>query len=680
MPFPKGFLWGGATAANHCEGGYDEGGRGLANVDVIPHGPERNDVSRGLRRMLDFEPGYYYPAQTGIDFYHRYREDIALFAEMGFKVFRLSIAWSRIFPNGDEEEPNEAGLAFYEDVFRCCREHGIEPLVTITHFDCPIHLVKKYGAWRNRTLIELYKRLVTVLFNRYRGLVRWWITFNEMNMILHRPFMGAGIVLEPGENAREAEYRAAHNELVASAWATKIAHEVDPENKVGCMLAAGSYYPYSCRPEDVRAAQVKNQEDLFFVDVQARGHYPGYALKMLEREGIDVGMTAEDERILAENTVDFISGIFQPILGPLAAAGIMKGLLALITYFVPAFANDGLYTLLYTVADGFFYFLPVALAFSAARKFRMNEFTGVAIGVALLYPTMVALTSGEALGSIDLGVAGTFSWYATALGVPIIMPVSGYVSSVIPVLLMVWFGSIIERWLKSWMPAALKMFLVPLATMTVSIVLGYLVIGPVATLITNLLSAAFSFIFQLPVVGSVLGSALVGGLWMCLVIFGFHWSLIPISIMNLNTLGHDSVLAATIGHGFALGAVIFAMYLRNKDERFRGIALPAMISAFFFGVTEPGIYGIALPNKRAFVVACLSSAVGGAIVGMTGALMYISGGLGVFNLLNFIDGTPGGAGISHMIFAIIASLVSAVLAFVIEFITYRPNDDEEGAC
>ena len=680
MPFPKGFLWGGATAANQCEGGYDEGGRGLANVDVIPHGPERNDVSRGLRRMLDFEPGYYYPAQTGIDFYHRYREDIALFAEMGFKVFRLSIAWSRIFPNGDEEEPNEAGLAFYEDVFRCCREHGIEPLVTITHFDCPIHLVKKYGAWRNRTLIELYKRLVTVLFNRYRGLVRWWITFNEMNMILHRPFMGAGIVLEPGENAREAEYRAAHNELVASAWATKIAHEVDPENKVGCMLAAGSYYPYSCRPEDVRAAQVKNQEDLFFVDVQARGHYPGYALKMLEREGIDVGMTAEDERILAENTVDFISGIFQPILGPLAAAGIMKGLLALITYFVPAFANDGLYTLLYTVADGFFYFLPVALAFSAARKFRMNEFTGVAIGVALLYPTMVALTSGEALGSIDLGVAGTFSWYATALGVPIIMPVSGYVSSVIPVLLMVWFGSIIERWLKSWMPAALKMFLVPLATMTVSIVLGYLVIGPVATLITNLLSAAFSFIFQLPVVGSVLGSALVGGLWMCLVIFGFHWSLIPISIMNLNTLGHDSVLAATIGHGFALGAVIFAMYLRNKDERFRGIALPAMISAFFFGVTEPGIYGIALPNKRAFVVACLSSAVGGAIVGMTGALMYISGGLGVFNLLNFIDGTPGGAGISHMIFAIIASLVSTVLAFVIEFITYRPNDDEEGAC
>lgn len=405
---------------------------------------------------------------------------------------------------------------------------------------------------------------------------------------------------------------------------------------------------------------------------------------VLEAGGLSGSAGADDEpqgeKTVASVIIDLISGIFQPILGPLAAAGIMKGLLALITYFVPGFANDGLYTLLYTVADGFFYFLPVALAFSAARKFRMNEFTGVAIGVALVYPTMVALTSGEVLGSIDLGVAGTFSWYATALGIPIIMPASGYVSSVIPVLLMVWFGSVLERWLKSWMPAALKIFLVPLATMTVSIVLGYLVIGPVATLITNLLSAAFSFIFQLPVVGAVLGSALVGGLWMCLVIFGFHWSLIPISIMNLNTLGHDYVLAATIGHGFALGAVIFAMYLRNKDERFRGVALPAMISAFFFGVTEPGIYGVALPNKRALVVACLSSAVGGAVVGMTGALMYISGGLGVFNLLNFIDETPGGAGISHMIFAIVASLISAVLAFVIEFITYRPNDNEEGAC
>ena len=307
MGFPEGFLWGGATAANQCEGACDEGGRGRANVDVIPHGEARWEVMAGERRMLDFEDGYYYPARTAIDMYHRYKEDIALFAEMGFKVYRLSIAWSRIFPQGDEAEPNEEGLAFYEDLFRECRRQGIEPLVTITHFDLPVHLIEKYGGWRSRTLIELYKRLVKVLFLRYHGLVRYWLTFNEINMILHLPFMGAGLVFGEGEDREATEYLAAHNELVASAWATKIAHEVDPDLRVGCMLAAGACYPHSCRPEDVREAQVASQKNFFFVDVQSRGYYPGYALRFLERRGIDVGMTAEDERILRENTADFIS-------------------------------------------------------------------------------------------------------------------------------------------------------------------------------------------------------------------------------------------------------------------------------------------------------------------------------------------------------------------------------------
>nr|WP_273190445.1 family 1 glycosylhydrolase [Enorma phocaeensis] len=150
MAFPEGFLWGGGTAANQCEGAYDEGGRGLANVDVIPHGEIRGAVMRGERKMLGFEDGYYYPAKVGIDMYHRYKEDIALLGEMGFKTYRLSIAWTRIFPNGDDPEPNEEGLAFYEDLFRECRKHGIEPLVTITHFDCPVHLITEYGGWRNR--------------------------------------------------------------------------------------------------------------------------------------------------------------------------------------------------------------------------------------------------------------------------------------------------------------------------------------------------------------------------------------------------------------------------------------------------------------------------------------------------------------------------------------------------
>lgn len=307
MAFRNDFLWGGATAANQCEGAYNVDGRGLANVDVAPHGPERYAVVSGQRKMLDFEDGYYYPAQTGIDFYHHYKEDIALFAEMGFKTFRMSLAWTRIFPNGDETEPNEAGLAFYEDVFRECQKHGIEPLVTITHFDCPIHLIKEYGGWRNRKLIDFYKNLATTIFTRYKGLVKYWLTFNEINMILHLPFMGAGLVFEEGENKEAVEYLAAHNELIASAWATKIAHEIDPEVKIGCMLAAGTYYPYSCRPGDVRQAQLDNQDNYFFVDVQSRGYYPAYAVKKLERLGIDVGMTDEDREILAANTVDFIS-------------------------------------------------------------------------------------------------------------------------------------------------------------------------------------------------------------------------------------------------------------------------------------------------------------------------------------------------------------------------------------
>ena len=185
MGFPKGFLWGGATAANQCEGGYQAGGRGLANVDIIPHGKDRYFAMSGHMTNLEPDTEHFYPAMEAIDMYHHWKEDIALFAQMGFKTYRMSIAWSRIFPNGDEEEPNEEGLKFYENIFKECQKHGIEPLVTITHFDCPIHLIKTYGGWKNRKLIDFYKRLVTVLFTRYKGLVKYWLTFNEINVILH---------------------------------------------------------------------------------------------------------------------------------------------------------------------------------------------------------------------------------------------------------------------------------------------------------------------------------------------------------------------------------------------------------------------------------------------------------------------------------------------------------------
>ncbi|EOI00761.1 6-phospho-beta-glucosidase [Enterococcus haemoperoxidus ATCC BAA-382] len=307
MAFRKDFLWGGATAANQCEGGYNEGGRGLANVDLAPVGPDRFPVITGEKKMFAFDDEHFYPAQNAIDMYHRYKEDIALFGEMGFKTYRLSIAWSRIFPLGDETEPNEEGLKFYEDLFKECRKHNIEPLVTITHFDCPMHLVEKYGAWRSRELVGFYENLCNVIFNRYKGLVKYWLTFNEINMILHAPFMGAGLYFEEGENKEQVKYQAAHHELLASAIATKIAHEVDPENKVGCMLAAGTNYAYTCKPEDVWAARKADRENFFFIDVQSRGEYPAYALKELEREGIELPIEDGDLELLKAHTVDFIS-------------------------------------------------------------------------------------------------------------------------------------------------------------------------------------------------------------------------------------------------------------------------------------------------------------------------------------------------------------------------------------
>lgn len=307
MSLPENFLWGGATAANQVEGAWNEGGRGLANVDVIPHGPERGAVMRGIRHIHEIDDEHYFPALEAVDFYHHYKEDIAAFAQMGFKVYRMSIAWSRIFPRGDEEEPNEEGLQFYENVFKELHKYGIEPLVTITHFDCPMYLIEHYGGWKNPKLIEFYQRLCHVLFTRFRPYVKWWLTFNEINMILHLPFMGAGLEFEEGEDQEKAKYQAAHNELLASAWAVKIGHEINPENMIGCMVAAGEFYPYCPMPEDVFLAKQKEHENLMFIDVQARGEYPRYARKLFERMNLDLHITDEQEKLLKDNPVDFIS-------------------------------------------------------------------------------------------------------------------------------------------------------------------------------------------------------------------------------------------------------------------------------------------------------------------------------------------------------------------------------------
>ncbi|WP_117168179.1 6-phospho-beta-glucosidase [Paraliobacillus sediminis] len=304
--FPEDFLWGGAIAANQVEGAHLEGGKGLTTVDLLPTGKERFDIMLGNIDSFEPKEGVYYPSHEAIGFYHKFKEDIALFAEMGFKSLRLSIAWSRIFPTGEEEAPNEAGLQFYDDVFDELLKYNIEPVVTTCHFDVPVHLVEKYGSWKNRKMIGLYEKYTKTIFKRYQDKVKYWMTFNEINMLLHLPYMGAGIVINEGEDKNQVLYQAAHHQLVASALAVKACHEIIPDAKIGCMLAAGMTYAYSSNPDDVWKAMDKDRESFFFIDVQSRGSYPGYAKRFFEDQNLDIKMEAGDEEILRKNTVDYI--------------------------------------------------------------------------------------------------------------------------------------------------------------------------------------------------------------------------------------------------------------------------------------------------------------------------------------------------------------------------------------
>ena len=296
--FPEGFLWGGATAANQIEGAYDEGGKGLSIQDVMPHGGTAPSTEGPTEDNLKLE---------AIDFYHRYAEDIALFAEMGFSVFRFSIAWSRIFPRGDEEEPNEERLKFYDRVIDECEKHGIEPLITLSHYETPLALAREYGGWRNRKLVDFFARYAHTVLERYGARVKYWLTFNEINAILHLPFMAGGIELDRENLADQELYQAIHHELVASALATKIAHEVNPEIKVGCMAIAVPRYPLTPDPRDVRQAQWESQQDMLFADVHCRGEYPASAKRYFRENGIEIEFAEGDAELLKEHTVDFVS-------------------------------------------------------------------------------------------------------------------------------------------------------------------------------------------------------------------------------------------------------------------------------------------------------------------------------------------------------------------------------------
>lgn len=299
---PKDFLWGGAVAANQVEGGWNKGGKGISVSDVMTAG------SHGVPREITdgVIDDAFYPNHEASDFYSNYKEDIKLFHEMGFKCFRTSIAWTRIFPNGDEETPNEEGLKFYDNMFDTCLQYGIEPVITISHFEMPYHLVKEYGGWRNRKLIDFYLNYCKTVFNRYKDKVKYWMTFNEINMIVRKPWKPGGIKFVENENKLQTEYQAAHHMLVASAEAVKLGRKINPDFVIGCMFLHPTSYAATCNPEDVLAHVKKLQQAYIFLDVHVRGKYPNSYYKFLEKNKLTIETMPEDEKILKEGIVDYI--------------------------------------------------------------------------------------------------------------------------------------------------------------------------------------------------------------------------------------------------------------------------------------------------------------------------------------------------------------------------------------
>ena len=297
MRFPENFLWGGALAANQCEGAYLEDGKGLSQQDVMP---------KGVRGPVTPEPTADNLKLVGTDFYHRYKEDIALLAEMGFKVLRFSIAWSRIYPNGNELVPNELGLQFYDNVIDECLKHNIQPLITLSHYEMPLHLCKKYDGFRSREVIDFFVRYVRTVIGRYHSRVKYWLTFNEINVTLVSPLLGAGVMTPKAELTEQDKFQTAHHQLVASALATKVAKEIDPSIQVGCMAASAPRYPMTCAPEDMMTMVTSQQELDYFIHVHCTGEYPYYAHRMWREKGVELNITEQDRRAL-KHTVDFIS-------------------------------------------------------------------------------------------------------------------------------------------------------------------------------------------------------------------------------------------------------------------------------------------------------------------------------------------------------------------------------------
>ncbi len=306
--FPSDFLWGGAVAAHQVEGGWNKGGKGVSIVDVLTKGA--HEVPRVITDTV--EADQFYPNHEAVDFYGHYKGDVALFAEMGFKCFRTSIAWTRIFPNGDEDTPNEAGLQFYDDLFDELLKYGIEPVITLSHFEMPNHLVKQYGSWQNRQVMDFFVKFSQTVMQRYQHKVKYWITFNEINNQRNwkLPIWGycnSGMIYADHKHPEQVMYQVLHHQFLASAKVVKLGHEINPDFKIGSMIHMMPLYPATCRPEDMLLAQALMREKYLFSDVQVRGYYPTYLLKEWQRKGIQVVMQDGDDQILRDGCADYLA-------------------------------------------------------------------------------------------------------------------------------------------------------------------------------------------------------------------------------------------------------------------------------------------------------------------------------------------------------------------------------------
>ena len=408
--------------------------------------------------------------------------------------------------------------------------------------------------------------------------------------------------------------------------------------------------------------------------VLAVGHLEALAQGTVDEDGnaVDDGGSSGQKQNLLNTFIDIVSGCMQPTLGCLGASGMVKGVLAFCTSMGWMTSAQGTYQILYAFGDGFFYFLPIFLGYTCAKKFRFDEFIGMAIGAGLVYPNMVALKSAEALGTVFAGTAFQMSYTTTFLRIPVFFPASGYTSSVVPILLAsIVTGKWVYPFFRKVIPDMVKLFLVPLCTICVMLPITYLVVGPVSGLLCGFLQWFFGLLFGLPVVGGAIAGAAVGAAWQVFVIFGLHWGLVPLMYANMGTLGYDFVLCPNNVCSWTQFGALLAVVLKTKNQRTKGIAIPALISAFF-GVTEPAIYGITLPKKKPFVISCVVSAVGGAVIGLLGVKKYMSGGMGLFAWPCFInpDPAPGENALYGMIVCIAVALVGIVLTFIGTWITW----------